>query len=64
MIGYRDCATFNLSNMECAIYKAIKSGVPRDAVRQQYGLTQNKFERVVASINKKISLSQEFKKRI
>lgn len=63
MIGFRDCATFNLSGMECEIYAAMKRGDDLDAVRQRYGLTQNKFERVLYSIKKKVALTREFNKK-
>lgn len=63
MIGFRDCATFNLSGMECEIYTAMKRGDDLDAVRKQYGLTQNRFERVLYSIKRKMALTKEFNKK-
>ena len=63
MIGYRDCAVFNLSKTECQIWMALKNGAPEEDVRRAMGMTVFQFERYITSIKRKKYLTREFSKK-
>ena len=63
VVGYRDCAVFNLSRTECEIYTLLKRGMSEEDVRKQIGMTVFQFERYITSIKRKKYLTHEFNKK-